>query len=58
VIELFPQALRKEDCVRRTPLHIAAGSGASSFDIKILTVVIQMLATSNMRTERRPFTSL
>ena len=57
VIELHPQALRKEDCVRRTPLHIAAGSGASSFDIKILTVVIQMLATSKMRMEGRPYTS-
>ena len=38
VIELHPQALRKEDCIGRTPLHIAAGSGASSLVMKILTV--------------------
>ena len=38
VIELHPQALRREDCIGRTPLHIAAGSGASSLVMKILTV--------------------
>ncbi len=38
MIELHPQALEKEDCIGRTPLHIAAGSGASSLVMKVLTV--------------------
>lgn len=38
MIKLHPQALRREDCIGRTPLHIAAGSGASSLVTKILTV--------------------
>jgi hypothetical protein len=35
--ELHPESLRIKDCIGRTPLHVAAGSGASSFVIRILT---------------------
>jgi hypothetical protein len=38
MIELHPELLRKTDCIGRTPLHIAAGSGASSLVIRILTL--------------------
>jgi ankyrin repeat protein len=38
MIELHPQALKKEDCIGRIPLHIAAGSGASSLVMKVLTM--------------------
>jgi hypothetical protein len=38
MIELHPQALEKEDCIGRTPLHIAAGSGASLLVMKVLTM--------------------
>lgn len=36
MIELHPEALRTMDCIGRTPLHVAAGSGASSPVVKIL----------------------
>ena len=36
MIELYPSALRSEDCLGRTPLHVAAGSGASPWVIKLL----------------------
>ncbi|KAL3766250.1 hypothetical protein ACHAW5_008196 [Stephanodiscus triporus] len=39
VIHLHPEALRKEDCIGRTPLHVAAGSGASFFVMKVLTAM-------------------
>ena len=38
MIELHPQALEKEDCIGRTPPHIAAGSGALSLVMKVLTM--------------------
>merc|ERR1719223_1634379 len=38
MIELHPRALAREDCVGRTPLHVAAGSGASHWVIKLLTM--------------------
>ena len=37
MIELHPEALGTKDCIGRTPLHVAAGSGASSVVVKILT---------------------
>lgn len=37
MIELYPQALAGEDCLGRTPLHVAAGSGASPYVLKVLT---------------------
>lgn len=36
MIELHPGALAGEDCMGRTPLHVAAGSGASTDVIKLL----------------------
>ena len=36
MIQLYPSALRSEDCLGRTPLHVAAGSGASPWVIKLL----------------------
>mmetsp|Transcript_23815 Transcript_23815/g.53267 ORF Transcript_23815/g.53267 Transcript_23815/m.53267 type:complete len:237 (-) Transcript_23815:110-820(-) len=36
MIELYPSALRSEDCLGRTPLHVAAGSDASPRVIKLL----------------------
>ena len=36
--ELHPQVLEKEDCIGRTPLHIAAGSVESSLVMKVLTM--------------------
>jgi ankyrin repeat protein len=39
IIHLHPEALRKEDCIGRTPLHVAAGSGASFFVMKVLTTM-------------------
>lgn len=38
MIELYPTALGACDCLGRTPLHVAAGSGASTNVMKILTV--------------------
>lgn len=35
--ELHPESLRIKDCIDRTPLHVAAGSGVSLFVIRILT---------------------
>jgi len=37
MIRLYPKALSEEDCLGRTPLHVAAGSGASALVIKHLT---------------------
>jgi ankyrin repeat protein len=36
MIELLLGSLRKKDCIGRTQLHVAAGSGASSLVIRIL----------------------
>jgi hypothetical protein len=36
MIDLYPQALLVKDCIGRTPLHVAAGSGVSSLVMKIL----------------------
>eukprot|EP00579_Thalassiosira_antarctica_P019019 CAMPEP_0201957652 /NCGR_PEP_ID=MMETSP0904-20121228/4974_1 /ASSEMBLY_ACC=CAM_ASM_000553 /TAXON_ID=420261 /ORGANISM="Thalassiosira antarctica, Strain CCMP982" /LENGTH=234 /DNA_ID=CAMNT_0048502737 /DNA_START=16 /DNA_END=720 /DNA_ORIENTATION=+ len=38
LIKLYPQVLREGDCLGRTPLHVAAGSGASPWVIKLLTM--------------------
>ena len=38
MIKLYPQALEEKDCLGRTPLHVAAGSGASPWVIKLLTM--------------------
>ena len=38
MIKLYPRAVRGEDCLGRMPLHVAAGSGASPYVIKLLTV--------------------
>jgi len=38
MIELYPQALAEEDCLGRTPLHVAAGSEASPLVLKLLTM--------------------
>jgi len=38
MIELYPQALAEKDCLGRTPLHVAAGSGASPLVLKLLTM--------------------
>jgi len=38
MIKLYPQALSVEDCLGRTPLHVAAGSRASPWIMKVLTV--------------------
>ena len=38
MIQIYPQALMGEDCLGRTPLHVAAGSGASPLIIKLLTM--------------------
>ena len=35
--ELHPESLVIKDCIGRTPLHVAAGSGASSSVIRMLT---------------------
>ncbi|KAL7536047.1 hypothetical protein ACHAWF_005345 [Thalassiosira exigua] len=36
MIKLYPQAIHEEDCLGRTPLHVAAGSSASPAIIKRL----------------------
>mmetsp|Transcript_19308 Transcript_19308/g.42013 ORF Transcript_19308/g.42013 Transcript_19308/m.42013 type:complete len:247 (-) Transcript_19308:57-797(-) len=38
MIRLYPRALKGEDCLGRTPLHVAAGCGANPIVIKILTI--------------------
>ena len=38
MIKLYPQALQTKDVLGRTPLHVAAGSGASEWVIKLLVV--------------------
>ncbi|KAL7534754.1 hypothetical protein ACHAXR_006060 [Thalassiosira sp. AJA248-18] len=38
MIKLYPEALKGEDCLGRTPLHVAAGSNASPWVIKLLTI--------------------
>jgi len=38
MIQIYPRALVGEDCLGRTPLHVAAGSGVSPSIIKLLTV--------------------
>lgn len=38
MITMYPRALMSEDCLGRTPLHVAAGSGASPLIIRLLTV--------------------
>lgn len=38
MIELYPPALRGEDCLGRTPLHVAAGSDVSPYTLKLLVV--------------------
>ncbi|KAL9180613.1 hypothetical protein ACHAXT_011066 [Thalassiosira profunda] len=38
MIQLYPRALRGEDCLGRTPLHVAAGTGASPWVIKLLVL--------------------
>ncbi|KAL7524322.1 hypothetical protein ACHAXR_001490, partial [Thalassiosira sp. AJA248-18] len=38
MIKLYPEALEGEDCLGRTPLHVAAGSSASPWVIKLLTI--------------------
>lgn len=37
MINLYPQALEVQDCLGRTPLHVAAGSGAFQWVIGLLT---------------------
>jgi hypothetical protein len=39
MIQLHPEAIRKVDCIGRTPLHIAAGSDVSPLVAKVLTVL-------------------
>ena len=39
MIKLHPEAMRRVDCVGRTPLHIAAGSQVSSLVVKVLTMM-------------------
>ncbi|KAL7529217.1 hypothetical protein ACHAWF_002880, partial [Thalassiosira exigua] len=38
MIELYPRALREEDCLGRTPLHVATGSSARPTIVKRLVV--------------------
>jgi ankyrin repeat protein len=38
MIETYPPALMAEDCLGRTPLHVAAGCGVDLWNIKLLTV--------------------
>ncbi|KAL7525216.1 hypothetical protein ACHAXR_000907, partial [Thalassiosira sp. AJA248-18] len=38
MIKIYPRALKAEDCLGRTPLHIAAGGGASQWVIQLLTM--------------------
>ena len=38
MIQIYPQALSVEDCLGRTPLHVAAGIRASPWIMKVLTV--------------------
>ncbi|KAL3823346.1 hypothetical protein ACHAXA_008841 [Cyclostephanos tholiformis] len=37
MIELHPEAIRRVDCIGRTPLHVAAGSGVSPLVVQVLT---------------------
>eukprot|EP01083_Nonionella_stella_P250929 866335_1 len=36
MINLYPLSLTQQDCLGRTPLHVAAGSGASPWVIQLL----------------------
>ena len=38
MIRLYPSALTGQDCLGRTPLHVATGSGASPDAIKLLAI--------------------
>mmetsp|Transcript_3752 Transcript_3752/g.9572 ORF Transcript_3752/g.9572 Transcript_3752/m.9572 type:complete len:232 (-) Transcript_3752:140-835(-) len=54
MINLYPQALRGEDCLGRTPLHVAAGCGASPYVMKILTINYPEACNMQDEDERTP----
>jgi len=54
MIRLYPQALKGEDCLGRTPLHVAAGSGVSPMVIKILTINYPQACTVQDEDGRTP----
>mmetsp|Transcript_38142 Transcript_38142/g.80280 ORF Transcript_38142/g.80280 Transcript_38142/m.80280 type:complete len:232 (-) Transcript_38142:332-1027(-) len=54
MIKLYPLALRAEDCLGRTPLHVAAGSGASQTVMKLLTVNYPQACTIQDEDGRTP----
>ena len=54
MIELYPDAVKAKDCLGRTPLHVAAGSGAKAELVKILVVASPQTCTIQDVDSRTP----